>query len=319
VEPKKSRYFTLMIMPDISTVEVRRIRVSRRLITGLAVFGLTTILAGLGAVTHSAYMWQQRSENETLRIENEALRARIEGLDLRLEGVDEVIERVKQFDTKLRAITNVSDPERNLAMGPVGGTESEHRESTLGAQSVLRRDLLGPAGRGLEFVETRVVDVEREAKSTERSVSQLSSLLEDQRTLMSSTPSRAPTRGFVSSIFGMRIDPFTGLAQMHAGLDFSANIGAKVSATADGLVIFTGLDGAYGKAIRVDHGNGLVTCYGHLSKIDVKTGQQVKRGQAIGGVGNTGRSTGPHLHYEVRVNGIPQDPHRFLLEYIAAQ
>jgi murein DD-endopeptidase MepM/ murein hydrolase activator NlpD len=286
-----------------------------------AVFALCTGVAiCTAAFAHGAYMWQQAKENETLHAENEALRARLEGLDLRLEGIDEVIERVKQFDTKLRTITNVSDPERNLAMGPVGGGgESERRDPALGPQSALRRDLLGPVDRSVGLVETRAQVGEKEAKSTEHSVSQLSSYLEDQKAMLSSTPSRAPTRGFVSSIFGMRIDPFTGLAQMHAGLDFSANIGAKVTATADGLVIFTGVDGAYGKNIRVDHGNGLVTCYGHLSKIDVKTGQQVKRGQAIGAVGNTGRSTGPHLHYEVRLNGIPQDPHRFLLDFIAAQ
>jgi murein DD-endopeptidase MepM/ murein hydrolase activator NlpD len=221
---------------------------------------------------------------------------------------------VKQFDSKLRAITMVSDPERNLAIGPVGMTEPDHRDMATSAQPNLRRDLLGPVDRSVDLVLTRISDAEHDASAIMNSVAMLSSYLEDQQAMLSSTPSRAPAKGFISSIFGMRIDPFTGLAQMHAGLDFSANIGARVSATADGLVIYTGMDGAYGRNIRVDHGHGLVTGYGHLSKINVKVGEQVKRGQAIGAVGNTGRSTGPHLHYEVRLNGIPQDPHRFLLE-----
>lgn len=282
---------------------------------------MTTVLAGftasaicLGAFVHGAYMWEQARENQFLRQENETLRARVERLDLRLEGIDQVIERVKQFDNKLRTITMVSDPERNLAIGPVGANESERRDPSLGPQSVLRRDLLGSAARSVELVQTRIAGTEDDAKTTEKSVSVLSAYLEDQQALLSSTPSRAPARGFISSIFGMRIDPFTGLAQMHAGIDFSANVGARVSATADGLVIGAGTDGAYGKNIRLDHGHGLVTLYGHLSRVDVKVGEQVKRGQAIGAVGNTGRSTGPHLHYEVRINGIPQDPHRFLLE-----
>jgi murein DD-endopeptidase MepM/ murein hydrolase activator NlpD len=314
VEPKKSRYFTLMIMPDTSTIEVRRVRVSRRLlmsaILSLAAFGAVC----LGAFLHGAYMWEQARENSALRAENEALRLRVEGLDSRLDLLDDVVDHVKQFDSKLRAITMVSDPERNLAIGPVGPAEPDRREPSSAAQPNLRGDLLGPIGRSVDLVLSRISDTEHEASAIEHDVSRLSSYLEDQQSLLSSTPSRAPAKGFVSSLFGMRIDPFTGLAQMHAGLDFSANIGARVTATADGVVIFTGTDGAYGKNVKVDHGHGLVTCYGHLSKINVKTGDRVKRGQAIAAVGNTGRSTGPHLHYEVRLNGIPQDPHRFLLE-----
>jgi murein DD-endopeptidase MepM/ murein hydrolase activator NlpD len=101
---------------------------------------------------------------------------------------------------------------------------------------------------------------------------------------------------------------------MHNGRDISANIGTPVIATADGQVVWSGPQGAYGNVIMIDHGHSLTTLYAHLSELGAKVGESVKRGDLIGKVGNTGRSTGPHLHYEVRVGGVPQDPDRFILE-----
>jgi murein DD-endopeptidase MepM/ murein hydrolase activator NlpD len=101
---------------------------------------------------------------------------------------------------------------------------------------------------------------------------------------------------------------------MHKGIDFAADHGADVTAPADGLVIFVGNRGGYGKAVVIDHGYGIQTHYGHLSGYRVEIGQRVKRGQIVAAVGNTGRSTGTHLHYEVRYNGIPQDPEKYILD-----
>jgi murein DD-endopeptidase MepM/ murein hydrolase activator NlpD len=101
---------------------------------------------------------------------------------------------------------------------------------------------------------------------------------------------------------------------MHEGLDIAAPHGKEVVAPSDGVIIFAGLEGGYGNVLVIDHGYGVKTRYGHLSKLEVKTGDHVKRGQVVGAVGNTGRSTGPHLHYEVRVNGIPENPRKFILE-----
>ncbi len=114
-----------------------------------------------------------------------------------------------------------------------------------------------------------------------------------------------------SSNFGYRIDPFTGMRTFHEGIDFPATVGTSVTAAASGKVIFAGVHPEYGKMIDLDHGNGLVTRYAHTSKLLVKEGDLVMRGQPIALVGTTGRSTGPHLHYEVRLNGTPQNPARF--------
>ena len=115
-----------------------------------------------------------------------------------------------------------------------------------------------------------------------------------------------------SSNFGWRLDPFTGEQSFHEGIDFPADVGTTIDAAASGKVIFADVHPAYGKMIEIDHGNGLVSRYAHCSALLVKEGDLVVRGQQIGRVGTTGRSTGPHLHFEVRLNGVPQNPARFL-------
>ncbi len=118
--------------------------------------------------------------------------------------------------------------------------------------------------------------------------------------------------GFMGSAFGMRADPFTGQYSMHSGVDFAAPAGTTIFAAAGGVVVGAEMHPAYGNTIQIDHGNDLSTLYAHASRIDVKVGDLVKRGQKIGAVGTTGRSTGPHLHFEVHVKGVPQNPSRFL-------
>ena len=118
--------------------------------------------------------------------------------------------------------------------------------------------------------------------------------------------------GWYSSNFGYRIDPFTGQQSMHEGIDFPADAGTPIVATASGKVIVADWHPAYGKMVEIDHGNGLVSRYAHTSMVFVKEGDLVMRGQRVATVGSTGRSTGPHLHFEVRLNGVPQNPARFL-------
>jgi len=135
---------------------------------------------------------------------------------------------------------------------------------------------------------------------------------------LSSTPSLWPVIGHLTSIFGQRMDPFSGEGAFHTGVDISSQYGDAVRATADGIVIEAGEHAGYGRLIVVDHGFGLTTYYGHLSSLNVIVGQQLKRGDAVGNVGVSGRSTGPHVHYEVRINGAPVNPMRYLRQASAA-
>jgi len=118
--------------------------------------------------------------------------------------------------------------------------------------------------------------------------------------------------GWFSSNFGYRIDPFTGLQSFHEGVDFPADTGTPIVAAASGKVIAAGYHPQYGKIVEIDHGNGLLSRYAHASQVYVSEGDLVMRGQRVATVGSTGRSTGPHLHFEVRLNGVPQNPARFL-------
>jgi murein DD-endopeptidase MepM/ murein hydrolase activator NlpD len=131
---------------------------------------------------------------------------------------------------------------------------------------------------------------------------------------LTAVPVRKPIVGEIdlSSGFGVRTDPFLGRPAMHTGLDFRSSMGDPVRATATGTVESAGWSGGYGNMVEVNHGNGFSTRYGHLSKIEVKVGQKIQIGQIVGRVGSTGRSTGPHLHYETRIDGDAVDPQKFL-------
>lgn len=137
--------------------------------------------------------------------------------------------------------------------------------------------------------------------------------LEDQINLLASTPAIRPAKGWKTSGFGYRKSPFTGLREFHKGLDIASRQGTPIIATADGVVSFRGNKGLLGKTIVLDHGHGMVTRYSHTHKILKKTGQTVKRGDTIALIGSSGRSTGPHLHYEVLLNGIRVNPEKYIL------
>ena len=144
--------------------------------------------------------------------------------------------------------------------------------------------------------------------------SSLSSLQNELQRLIESTPSEWPVRGTVSSGVGNRLDPLTGKPEFHAGLDIPKPTGTPVRASADGTVNFAGSSDASGRVVILDHGQGIVTKYAHLASIHVKKGRRVRKGEEIATVGNTGKSTSSHLHYEVRVNGTPIDPRPQLLQ-----
>jgi murein DD-endopeptidase MepM/ murein hydrolase activator NlpD len=151
-------------------------------------------------------------------------------------------------------------------------------------------------------------------QSVELDVQSLTSALLDQRDYLNSLPTLKPTNGWYTSGFGTRSSPFTGKSTMHEGLDLANHVGSAIVATASGIVTYAGPRPGYGNLVTINHGYGIQTQYGHISRAYVKVGQKVKRGDKIAAVGNTGRSTGPHVHYEVRVNGIPMNPYFYILE-----
>ena len=149
----------------------------------------------------------------------------------------------------------------------------------------------------------------RKVKLELKSYSNLYDLVKEHSDNLKTTPSILPVQsGYVNSNFGYREDPFNGKVRFHHGLDIAVNIGTKVYAPADGKVKFVGRQSGWGKVLKIDHGNGYRTVYAHLSRIVVKPGSEIKRGDLVAESGNSGRSSGPHLHYEVHKYGVPQDP-----------
>lgn len=316
MEPQKSRFITIMVVPESSGTEVRRLRFPRKwLVWGVSALAVLVVGSALSIAVAVAGMGRP-DVSKLLRAENETLRGELERLDTRLTQVGRTVDRLKDYEQRLRSLTMVNDPSRNLAIGPVGADESEGFDPGHPAASEIRKALLteGHVADSIELLDARLAHLEGQGSSVDARATELAEYLKDQRGRLASTPSRKPSAGYISSTFGMRVDPFTGLPQMHSGLDFAAAIGSRVMATADGVVVKARNNGAYGLTVQVDHGHGLSTLYGHMSRINVKAGDEVKRGDLIGAIGNTGRSTGPHLHYEVRLNGIAVDPRRFILE-----
>jgi murein DD-endopeptidase MepM/ murein hydrolase activator NlpD len=228
------------------------------------------------------------------------------------DNLDAMAKKVGEMQAKLVKLETMSE----RVAGQAGVKPSELRPSdkpTKGAQG---------GGQGGPFVPLTAPTLESLYAAVDK-LDQAADLQADVMTLVESRmlegrlaqlmlPSMSPVAVPVGSGFGFRSDPFSGRAALHSGLDFPAEMGKPIVAAAGGVVTSTEPNPSYGNQVEVDHGNGLVTRYAHASKVLVRAGDVVKRGQVIAQVGNTGRSTGPHLHFEVLVDGVPQDPARFL-------
>jgi murein DD-endopeptidase MepM/ murein hydrolase activator NlpD len=301
------KYYTVLIVQENSPT-TRKLRVPQWVVTRSIIAVALVLIAGVVASVHYFNVVGEVTENKILRDENVQLRNDLKRIRERVAHISTTLDRVERFDQKLRAITLLSDPERHLAIGPVGAVDAEDKDSP-SAQAMLASEPEDPFA-----LRSKLDGLSSDAARQEASLQELQAYFDDQKSLLASTPSVWPTRGWVTSDFGHRLDPFTAERIMHKGLDIATSHGAGVIAPSDGVVIFAGMESGYGKVLVLDHGYGVKTRYAHLSAIDVKVGDRVSRGQKIGSVGNTGRSTGPHLHYEVRVNGMPENPRKFILE-----
>lgn len=218
----------------------------------------------------------------------------------KINSLGQDIERVRKFDAKLRLMMNMEkDP------AEVG----ENYEDFSRAYLPLHRQEL--AARKMQDFLDRLSEATRMEEVNQQD---LLHALRDNRAILGGMPSIWPVTGFVTSNFGNRNSPFGRRIKFHKGLDISNRIGTPIIAPAEGTVILSGPDGAYGNSVEIDHGGGIVTKYAHMQRAVVQQGDWVKRGQVLGYIGMTGRTTGPHLHYEVRLNGAPVNPMRYILE-----
>ena len=216
---------------------------------------------------------------------------------------------LNSFEKKIRIIANIEKPNGSEGIFGVGGSIPED----LDAQIPLKKKHYGLMRNMHEQIE----EIGRASAGQQEELASLLKSLEDQQNLLASTPAIHPLSGaakfWVTSSFGYRKSPFTGRREFHKGLDIASRKGTPILATADGVVIFAGKKGLLGKTIVIDHGHGMKTRYGHNDELLKKRGDKVKRWEPIALMGSTGRSTGPHTHYEVHLNGIPVNPVKYIL------
>jgi murein DD-endopeptidase MepM/ murein hydrolase activator NlpD len=228
------------------------------------------------------------------------------------ENLDAIAQKVGEMQAKLVKLEAMGDRVSGLAgvkSDELRGATPKPRLAPGGAQG---GPYVPPQAVTIEQLRSIVDSLDESADANSDLFTLIESRLMESRLQSLMIPNSAPVAGPVGSGFGFRSDPFTGRSALHMGLDFPADVGTPIMAAAGGVIQLTETHPAYGQMVEVDHGNGLVTRYAHASKLLVRTGDIVKRGQPIAQVGNTGRSTGPHLHFEVLVDGVPQNPARFL-------
>jgi murein DD-endopeptidase MepM/ murein hydrolase activator NlpD len=212
---------------------------------------------------------------------------------------------LNNFEEKIRIIANLHPLEEQDNLFGVGGSIPEDLMPTTelaNRQSGLIREM-----------HDQVAQLEVASINQKKGFSTLLEALEGQKNLLACTPTIRPTKGWRTSKFGYRISPFTGRREFHKGLDIANQKGTEIIAPANGVVKFVGKKGFMGDLLVIDHGHGLITRYGHLGKTLKKRGEKVERGDLVAVMGNTGRSTGPHLHYEVQLNGVPVNPEKYIL------
>ncbi len=306
--------YTLMLVPEGVQSKVRRWRISFRAAIVLGFVGLGAVVVGSAFVVHYTYELDQIFEAIALRDENAKLKERLAVVTAKVDEVDARLADLRDFDEKLRSLTDLRDTSRGLAMGPLKAGAGGSNGGDFGAFAVpMEGD--DPAVQQLRdaLLDSRLAGLSAEAARQSGSLAELVDHFSEREVLLKSTPSIAPAHGLLTSGFGAREDPFTGSYAMHAGLDIAGTVGTEVFAPADGVVIFAGEKTEYGNCVVLDHGRDMTTLYGHLQRFIVKVGDKVTRGQHIAYLGNTGRSTGPHLHYEVRLNGVPVNPRRYVM------
>ncbi len=326
-----NRFFTVLVIPE-KTSKVRRWVIPRWMVKGSFVgIAFLSVLVFMMFLDYW-YVMGQIDLNNDLKIENRRLRQQVQIFRNKMNTIENTMDRVRTFTTRLKVITNIEDrdslvqrldqrlPEAADNIGERNSsTSKEITKNEIDLSSFYESSLNGnPENirlkRQQEELEETFTDLNYNTLMVEQELQDLYELLVDQKSFLAALPTIKPAIGYFTSGFGIRKSPYGRGVKMHEGLDIANHAGTAIRATANGQVRFAGRKPGYGRTVIINHGYGLETWYGHTRKIFVKKGQKIQRGQKLAGVGNTGRSTGPHVHYEVRVHGIPVDPLHYILE-----
>ncbi len=318
---KENRVYTLMLIPE-RTREVRSIKIptwALRSLIGFAVVVLGLVVLG---IFNYAFVLSQLNDNYSLRAENRRLKGQLQVFKVKLGTLEESVDRIQNFRDKLKVITGSESttPDTNPSELPNAAENIGKPAREIPAVKSMESSYQQNDPEKLEFqrayteIDQQIIRATAQALQLESGLQNQYASLMDQRDFLNAKPTRKPVVGYYTSGFGVRRSPVGGRLKMHEGLDIANFVGSPIQVTADGIVIYATVKAGYGQTVIVDHGYGIQTWYAHTKKILVRRGQKVSRGDIVAQLGNSGQSTGPHVHYEIRVNGIPVDPLSYILE-----
>ena len=298
-----NNFYTFLIIPKKKS-SVKKFTLSSKLLKGVA---LCTIIITLSFLyTYYDYLKIKRDtiELDHLRTQTKEQKVQIEGLVEKVNNFAMKMEELNQLDKNVRMMANIEDNRYKGQILGRGGSINEETRIRSGGETEQRMIVAK--------IHQNVDQLTKDATDQKNSFNHLLMFLKEQKSIVSATPSIWPVQGWVTSEFGYRASPFSGVREFHKGLDIAARVGVQIVAPADGIVTEVSYDREMGNMVKIDHGHGMTTWYGHLSKSDLMQGSTVKRGGLIGYIGNSGRSTGSHLHFSVLLNGVPVNPRKYL-------
>ncbi len=306
---QRGKNYSVVIMSDALTSS-KEFVVSKQLIRN-ALIAVSVLVLIFGFViydylTKYINISMDNKENIILKKEKKDNLQQISKLSMNLKTYEARFQNMKEKTKKIMIIAGLTSAYTIKEVGIGGSTQSPVANIN---NPIINTENLN--------IKTDIIDPDRvnnNSIKTEKDLEFVLSVITKKKTQLASTPSIWPCRGYVTSTYGYRIHPFTGQREFHNGLDISSQLGYNVMATGSGYVVSAENRGSMGKMILIDHGYGFTTRYGHLADYNVKEGDYVKRGKVIGYIGNTGRSTGPHLHYEVRLYEKAHNPQDFILD-----
>jgi murein DD-endopeptidase MepM/ murein hydrolase activator NlpD len=296
-------FYTFLIISKKKS-SAKKMTISSSLLKGLFLCLMVMLLFVM--YTFYDYIKIKREEMELARLRQQTKeqKIQIEGLAEKVNNFAIKMDELRQLDKQIRVLANVDDKHnRGQILGIGGSPDLENR--VMSRVEADQKMLIANINRNVD-------QLTEDSNDQGRSYHELIRFLKEQKSIREATPSLWPVRGWVTSEFGNRPSPLGGDREFHKGIDISARMGIQIVVPADGIVLEASYDREMGHMIRINHGHGVVTWYGHLMKSAVREGSLVKRGAVIGYIGNSGRSTGSHLHYSVFLNGVPVNPRKYL-------
>lgn len=265
-----------------------------------------SLLVGVGLLIWAAIVVSKDVNYQLAQLTEERFKSNMQEIMNELETNRAMLSRMSAVDSQFRKLLKLGN--RKQVVSEFAGMGGPTDEDSARFSELLQQkndELMDKVNNSLKLNN-------QQAAQQEASFKEISTFLDKQRSILSATPSIWPVKGWITSGFGARASPLTGEPGRHMGVDIANEVDTPIRTTADGIVTYSGWEAGYGRLVVIEHGYGYSTRYGHCARIEVKVGDEVKRGQIIGYMGSTGRSTGSHLHYEVRIHGVPVDPEKYL-------